>query len=122
MARGKSLTSAAALAWLVVLAVAFTIAACTPRPTEPQPTVTVTESYELCTSAPDYGNAPCVVLSLVDGHDGYTWVAVSQSGVLVFVDMLPCASDDGPPPCIWDTRRGDGGAGPGVKQFVVIRD
>ena len=80
------------------------------------------ESYDLCTVEPDYGNAPCVVLSLVDGKDGYTWVSKDSAGVLAFVDMLPCASDDGPAPCVWDTRRGNGQAHVTMRRFVMIRD
>ena len=105
--------------WLAAMAVAIVLTACAPRyGVQAQPI----ESYSLCSSDPDYGNAPCVVLSLNDGADGYTWVAVDSSGALVSVPMAACASDDGPAPCVWDTTRGDGRAGPGINRYVMIRD
>jgi hypothetical protein len=107
--------------WSILLTMLFgaVVFGCAPRESAG---ASAPESYELCTSYPDYGNAPCVVLSLVDGHDGYTWVSKDSAGTLAFVDMLPCASDDGPAPCVWDTERGNGRAGPQVKRYVMIRD
>lgn len=119
MAQNKHIGLASVLAWLTVFVVLGLIVACAPHVGG---STSAVESYDLCTSDPDYGNAPCVVLSLVDGRDAYTWVAVAKTGDLVFVDMLPCASDDGPAPCVWDTRHGNTSAGPNVRQFVMVRD
>jgi hypothetical protein len=87
-----------------------------------QPTY-ATNSYPLCSSFPDYGNAPCVLLERNQYGDAYEWVAVSTAGELVHVDFPECEEEDGPAPCVWDTlHRGNGMASPGVGQFVIVRD
>jgi hypothetical protein len=80
-------------------------------------------TYPLCSSFPDYGNAPCVVATLNDGIEGYTWVAVSTAGDLVEVQFRACVTEDDPGPCVWDSvNRGNGIAGPGVAQFLINRE
>jgi len=103
---------------LVALVVGALVFACAPRTGTAD---AAPESHPLCASDPDYSNAPCVVLSLVDGHDGYELIQRISDGSLASVPFTACASEDGPAPCVWDTRRGNGTAGPGVAQFVVIR-
>jgi hypothetical protein len=110
------------IAWSVSILVALIIGAlvfgCAPRTGAAN---AAPASYPLCASDPDYSNAPCVVLSLVDGTDGYELIQRISDGSLASVPFMACASEDGPAPCVWDTRRGNGSAGPGVAQFVVIR-
>jgi hypothetical protein len=110
------------VAWSVSILVAIIVGAfvfaCAPRTGTAD---AAPESHPLCASDPDYSNAPCVVLSLVDGHDGYELVQRISDGSLASVPFAACASEDGPAPCVWDTARGNGTAGPGVEQFVVIR-
>lgn len=76
------------------------------------------ESYALCD--PERLAANCVVVA---DRDNLVWLTRAANGEYVAVHMAACESDDGPAPCIWDSRgRGDGSSDPGLSRFLVIRD
>lgn len=83
-----------------------------------------TESYEPCTDMRTLGTTfPCVWTDsyLTDKPDAL-WFLASDSESQP-TEFQPCATEDGPAPCVWDTvTRGNGTAGPGVSRFVIIRD
>jgi hypothetical protein len=131
-AHRRTMSASASLAIILALLVSVLMTAmmaCTPDDTSEDPSIVFrtpsgVESYDECGSASHAASQSREPVAVADAtcvqpDAGLYWVVPPLNPAVPFA---PCATEDGPAPCVWDAvSRGDGRPGPGVRRFIVLR-